>query len=430
MRWRSAPADRATRRQATRPGCGARSEAAGAACRALREAGVEERCHLARPRAAQWPACLELPEELGGAQDEVVASHEAAQQRELGAGEHERRTDRCIERIEELGAYGRDLVVEGVEQRGAVAAADPQHLVAREVAATHRHARARHVLGGDDPYARRRHDEVVDARQAGASDAAVQREAALLELVREAPGALAGDARGKRACGQRRTDAARPAVLAQRVAHERRILEIGKARIGEGVRSHAPKNGCIHAHLERVASADAPAREVGSVASVRIAVISDTHLPKGSRVLPAACVERCASADAILHGGDINDLATLRWLGTLGPPVHAVWGNNCTDEVRAVVPNELRVTLDGLEVGMVHIGGPAAGRPERLARRFPRCALVIFGHSHVPEHHVTADGVHVLNPGSPTERRRAPHCAMAIVTTAGGAVDGVEFVEL
>lgn len=163
---------------------------------------------------------------------------------------------------------------------------------------------------------------------------------------------------------------------------------------------------------------------------MRIAVISDTHLPKGGRELPAACVERCRAADAILHGGDINDLATLQWLRTLGPPVHAVWGNNCTDEVRAEIPKELRVDLGGLQIGMVHIGGPAAGRPDRLARRFPGCGLVVFGHSHVPEHHRTATGVHILNPGSPTERRRAPHCGMAVVHVDAGAVVEIESIVL
>ncbi|MBO9533576.1 MAG: metallophosphoesterase family protein [Solirubrobacteraceae bacterium] len=159
---------------------------------------------------------------------------------------------------------------------------------------------------------------------------------------------------------------------------------------------------------------------------MRIAVISDTHMPKGDRVLPAECVERCSAADVILHGGDINDLATLDAIRALGPPVHAVWGNNCTDEVRAQIPKELVVELGGVQVGMIHIGGPAARRPERLEERFPGCGLVIFGHSHVPEHVITAAGTHVLNPGSPTERRRAPHCAMATVEISGGAVARVE----
>lgn len=112
---------------------------------------------------------------------------------------------------------------------------------------------------------------------------------------------------------------------------------------------------------------------------MRVAVISDTHLPKGDRGLPARCVELCRGADVILHGGDINDLATLEMMRAWGPPVHAVWGNNCTEDVRAEVPKELVVELGGVRVGMIHIGGPAAGRPERLERRFPGCGLVVFG---------------------------------------------------
>jgi uncharacterized protein len=167
-----------------------------------------------------------------------------------------------------------------------------------------------------------------------------------------------------------------------------------------------------------------------SLRIVRLAVISDTHMPKGERALPVACLERCADADVILHGGDVNDLCTLHQLKTLGPPVHAVWGNNCTEEVRAAIPKELVVEIGGVRIGMIHIGGPSAGRAERLERRFPGCGLVIYGHSHVPEHTITAGGTHVVNPGSPTERRTSPHCSMAMVTLAGGAVDTVEILPL
>ncbi|MEH3052463.1 MAG: metallophosphoesterase family protein [Patulibacter minatonensis] len=163
---------------------------------------------------------------------------------------------------------------------------------------------------------------------------------------------------------------------------------------------------------------------------MRVAVISDTHMPKAGRELPARCVELCQGADVILHGGDINDLGTLELIRSWGKPVHAVWGNNCTEEVRAEIPKQLEVELGGVRVGMIHIGGPAARRPERLEERFPGCGLVIFGHSHVPEHHVTAAGTHILNPGSPTERRRAPHCAMAIVELSAGAVASVELIPL
>lgn len=186
----------------------------------------------------------------------------------------------------------------------------------------------------------------------------------------------------------------------------------------------------MHAHGSEGRHARSLAGAGGTIGAMRLAVISDTHMPKGERTLPARCLELCRSADALLHAGDINDLATLDWLRALGPPLHAVWGNNCTDEVRAQIPKELTVEVGGVRIGMIHIGGPAAGRPERLERRFPGAQLVIFGHSHVPEHHVTPGGTHVLNPGSPTERRRAPTCAMALVELASGAVASVELVPL
>lgn len=394
------------------------------------QASVEQPSDLASARAAQQAARLELADELAGAHDEVVARDEGAQQRELRTRQHQCGVHGRIEGIEQLGAHGGDLLVEGVEECGAIAAADPQALVAREVAAAYGHARAGDMLAGDDPDARSGHDDMVDRRKAGAGDAAAEGEAALLEFVGEPARALGGDARGERAGGQRSRDAARRAALGQGISGKRGILEIREAHIGEGKRRHDRANGSSRVGLERARSANAPRGGPASLPPVRLAVISDTHLPKGNRTLPERCEARCRQADAILHGGDINDLATLQWLRTLGPPVHAVWGNNCTEEVRTEIPKELELELAGVRIGMVHIGGPAAGRPERLARRFPGCGLVVFGHSHVPEHHVTESGVHVLNPGSPTERRRAPHCAMALVDLAGGVVERVELVPL
>jgi putative phosphoesterase len=144
---------------------------------------------------------------------------------------------------------------------------------------------------------------------------------------------------------------------------------------------------------------------------MNVAVISDTHLPRGSRVLPEACVELLRGADLILHGGDLLALAFLEELRSLGPPVHAVHGNADEQALKELLPRELRVEAGAVQIGMVHNGGPAAGRPERLAARFPGCAAVVYGHSHLPEA-VRAGETWILNPGSPTERRRAPERTM------------------
>jgi uncharacterized protein len=140
---------------------------------------------------------------------------------------------------------------------------------------------------------------------------------------------------------------------------------------------------------------------------VLVAVISDTHLPRGSRVLPAACLERLGAADLILHAGDLTSAAFLDELRSLGPPVQAVAGNMDELALRETLPQELVVELENARIGMVHIPGPAAGREARLAARFPGCDAVVYGHTHIPQVE-RFGGVWILNPGSPTERRRAP----------------------
>lgn len=154
---------------------------------------------------------------------------------------------------------------------------------------------------------------------------------------------------------------------------------------------------------------------------VRLAILSDTHLPRGGRVIPEACLERCRSADAILHAGDLTDLATLDALRALGPPLHAVCGNVDSPQVRAVLPERLEVDLAGVRIGMVHIPGDRATRARRLRAAFPGCDAVVYGHTHLPEHH-EHEGLQLFNPGSPTERRRAPAHTMGTAEIAGGRI--------
>jgi uncharacterized protein len=118
-------------------------------------------------------------------------------------------------------------------------------------------------------------------------------------------------------------------------------------------------------------------------------------------------VEALRGADLILHGGDVSSVAFLEELRALGPPVHAVYGNADEAALREALPQELVVEVEDAKIGMVHIPGPAAGRAERLVRRFPGCDAVLFGHTHLPLVERNGD-VWILNPGSPTERRRGP----------------------
>jgi putative phosphoesterase len=154
---------------------------------------------------------------------------------------------------------------------------------------------------------------------------------------------------------------------------------------------------------------------------VRLAIISDTHLPRGGRRLPAACVEHLRAADAILHAGDLSDLSVLEELEALGPPVHAVRGNVDSAALQARLPLTRVVDAGGARIAMVHDAGAAHGRLQRMRRRFPEAQAVVFGHSHIPLLE-SAGGFTIFNPGSPTERRRSPQHTMGLATADHGQV--------
>jgi len=154
---------------------------------------------------------------------------------------------------------------------------------------------------------------------------------------------------------------------------------------------------------------------------MRLAIISDTHLPRGARALPEECVRRLREADAILHAGDLMDVSVLAELEALGPPVHVVRGNVDAAELQARLPLTRVVEAAGARVAMLHDAGPADGRLSRMRRRFPDADAVVFGHSHIPLHE-ERDGFAIFNPGSPTERRRSPRHTMGVATAALGVV--------
>jgi putative phosphoesterase len=154
---------------------------------------------------------------------------------------------------------------------------------------------------------------------------------------------------------------------------------------------------------------------------VLVAAISDTHLPRGARRLPEACLERLRAADLIVHGGDFSTLSVLEELRALGPPVHAVHGNADEPALCELLPKELVVEADGARIGMTHIPGPALGREERLVLRFPGCDAVLYGHTHLPQVE-RYGGIWILNPGSPTERRRGPFHSLLLLEVTAGAI--------
>jgi len=157
---------------------------------------------------------------------------------------------------------------------------------------------------------------------------------------------------------------------------------------------------------------------------VLIAAISDTHLPRGQRRIPDACLQQLERADLILHAGDISTAEVLEGIEAIGPPVKAVHGNVDSADLRARLPEELEVrTPDGARIAMVHDAGPSKRRLERMRIRFPDAHAVVFGHSHIPLHEQAPDGFQIFNPGSPTDRRRQPKHTMGIARTANGRVD-------
>jgi hypothetical protein len=154
---------------------------------------------------------------------------------------------------------------------------------------------------------------------------------------------------------------------------------------------------------------------------MRVAVLSDTHSPRRWKQCPSAVAAVLDGADAILHAGDVCLAETLDELAQFAT-VHAVRGNNDGPDVAAWgAPETQQLDLAGLAVAMVHDSGPAAGRSARLRRRFPHADLVVFGHSHIPWDE-TVHGQRILNPGSPTDRRRQPHGTMAELLIEDGAL--------
>jgi uncharacterized protein len=160
---------------------------------------------------------------------------------------------------------------------------------------------------------------------------------------------------------------------------------------------------------------------------MRVGVVADTHLRRGwSRTLPGKALAELAEADVILHAGDLVIPEVLDQLGGLAP-VHAVLGNNDAELVGAL-EEEVALELEGVRVAMVHDSGPRTGREARLRRRFPHADVVVFGHSHIPWDAEGVAGQWLLNPGSPTERRRQPHRTMATMDLADGRLVATRIV--
>ena len=162
--------------------------------------------------------------------------------------------------------------------------------------------------------------------------------------------------------------------------------------------------------------------------TTRIVVLADTHVTRGSaRRMPDAVYAHLDAADRIWHAGDVLVPELLDELAGFAP-VEAVLGNN-DHELLGILPEQTEETVDGVRIAMVHDSGTAKGRENRMRRWFPAADLVIFGHSHQPVDAEGIDGQRLLNPGSPTQRRRAPTHTLGIVTCDDGRLQ-TEIVDL
>jgi putative phosphoesterase len=157
---------------------------------------------------------------------------------------------------------------------------------------------------------------------------------------------------------------------------------------------------------------------------VRLLLIADTHVPRRAKDLPAQVWSEVDRADVVVHAGDWTEIELLdRLEARLGADQRLVGvvGNNDGPDLRARLPEVARVELEGLRLAVVHETGPATGRERRCAEVFPDTDVLVFGHSHIPWDTTTDTGLRLLNPGSPTDRRRQPdHTFMTATVTARG----------
>jgi putative phosphoesterase len=163
---------------------------------------------------------------------------------------------------------------------------------------------------------------------------------------------------------------------------------------------------------------------------LRLLFVSDTHVPSRARTLPSQVWAAVENADVVFHAGDWVTAALLDEFEHRSRRLIAVYGNNDGAELRRRLPETTSVTLDGLRFAMVHETGPAKGRERRCEALYPDADVLVFGHSHIPWDTTGPGGLRLLNPGSPTDRRRQPVCTYLSATVDAGNLVDVRLVEV
>jgi hypothetical protein len=154
-------------------------------------------------------------------------------------------------------------------------------------------------------------------------------------------------------------------------------------------------------------------------------LIADTHLPKRARDLPPSVWDQVARVDVVFHAGDWVVPALLDELDVRARRLVGCWGNNDGEELRRRLPERADVELEGVRFAVVHETGASAGREQRMAKLYPDVDVLVFGHSHIPWDTTAHTGLRLLNPGSPTDRRRQPYCTYMTATVSDGALSEV-----
>ena len=165
---------------------------------------------------------------------------------------------------------------------------------------------------------------------------------------------------------------------------------------------------------------------------VSLVFTADTHVPRRARDLPHALWAAIDAADVVVHAGDWVDVALLDRFEERARRLVAVYGNNDHGPLRERLPEVARAEVGGIRMAVVHETGDRKGREARCAARFPDTDLLVFGHSHIPWDTVTSSagapaGLRLVNPGSPTDRRRQPYCTYVTAVAEDGVLRDVVF---
>ncbi len=154
--------------------------------------------------------------------------------------------------------------------------------------------------------------------------------------------------------------------------------------------------------------------------TTRLVLMADTHVPRRARDLPAELWEAVDEADLVLHAGDWVDEALLDRCLARAARLVGVHGNNDHGVLRTRLPETAYVEVEGVRLAVVHETGASTGREQRCSDRYSDVDVLVFGHSHIPWDTTSGTGLRLLNPGSPTDRRRQPQCTFMTATVDAG----------